>query len=345
VLTLPSNITTDATGPSGAAVTFTATAVDIVDGSVPVSCTPPSGSTFPIGTTTVTCSATDAHANSATGTFKVTVVQDTTPPVLFLPAPITVEATGPAGAVVTYTATAVDAVDGPRPVTCTPVSGSTFRLGTATVSCTSSDTHGNIANGSFTITVRDTTPPVLHLPADITKVILIGDGAVVTYTATATDLVDGNTAVTCTPPSGFEFPVGTTTVRCSSTDAHGNTAKGTFNVTVRGTYPPFVIATVANPSLLSPADGRMVNVTVGVVAVDLTDPHPLSTITNVTSNQPNTGPGPDIVITGPLTLKLRASRTNNQTRVYTITVQTVDAGGLATISTTQVFVVPGFGHH
>ena len=63
----------DPTSPAGAAVTYTATANDNVDGSVPVSCTPASGSMFAIGTTTVNCSATDAHGNSATGSFSVTV--------------------------------------------------------------------------------------------------------------------------------------------------------------------------------------------------------------------------------------------------------------------------------
>ncbi len=84
-------------------------------------------------------------------------------------------------------------------------------------------------------------------------------------------------------------------MHCSSTDAHSNTATGSFHVTVRGTFPPTVLVTVANPTLLAPADGRMVNVTVTVIATDLTDPHPASTITGVTSNQPNTGPGPDAV--------------------------------------------------
>ena len=62
------------------------------------------------------------------------VVADRTPPVLVLPANIEAIATGPAGTTVTYTATATDAVDGPVPATCTPPSGSTFAIGTTTVS-------------------------------------------------------------------------------------------------------------------------------------------------------------------------------------------------------------------
>jgi len=72
-LNLPSDITAEATGPAGTDVNYTATATDLVDGPVPVSCTPASGSTFPVGATTVNCSAADAHDNTVTGSFKVTV--------------------------------------------------------------------------------------------------------------------------------------------------------------------------------------------------------------------------------------------------------------------------------
>ena len=78
-LTLPDNITEEATGPNGNVVNFNATASDLVSGSVNVDCTPDSGSTFAITTTTVNCSATDAAGNKATGSFTVKV-QDTIAP-------------------------------------------------------------------------------------------------------------------------------------------------------------------------------------------------------------------------------------------------------------------------
>jgi uncharacterized delta-60 repeat protein len=72
---VPANITAVATSPSGAVVTFLAPmANDAVDGSVAVVCVPASGSTFAVGTTTVTCTATDASGNSASASFTVTVV-------------------------------------------------------------------------------------------------------------------------------------------------------------------------------------------------------------------------------------------------------------------------------
>lgn len=73
-ITCPSPITVDATSAAGAVVTYpTPTAIDNCGGPVTVSCVAPSGSTFPIGTTAVTCTATDTHSNMASCMFNVTV--------------------------------------------------------------------------------------------------------------------------------------------------------------------------------------------------------------------------------------------------------------------------------
>ena len=249
-LTLPANQTAEATGPGGATVTFDdPTANDIVDGPIEPDCDAASGDTFPLGTTTVHCSATDAHGNSSSGTFNVKV-QDTTGPVLTLPANQTAEATSAAGAGVTYTATAHDAVTGSRPVSCTPASGATFPLGETTVNCSANDGSGNSTSGSFKVTVQDTTAPSLNLPANITKLATGNSGATVTYTASATDLVDGSRPVSCTPASGSTFQVGTTTVNCSATDLHTNTANGSFTVTVNYNWTGF-FSPVDNPTSTS----------------------------------------------------------------------------------------------
>jgi hypothetical protein len=134
--------------------------------------------------------------------------------------------------VVTFVATALDDVDGPVDVTCAPVSGSTFRLGDTTVNCSATDATGNEATGSFVVTVEDTTAPTLNLPADMTRLATSAAGVVVNFTASATDLVDGSVTPICVPISGSIFPLGTTTVNCSATDAAGNEATGSFSVTV-----------------------------------------------------------------------------------------------------------------
>ena len=73
-LTLPGNVVVNATSPSGAVVFYVTSARDIAAGAVPVSCRPASGGTFPIGTTTVTCTASDPSGNTSGGAFAVTVV-------------------------------------------------------------------------------------------------------------------------------------------------------------------------------------------------------------------------------------------------------------------------------
>ena len=342
VLSLPSDITAEATGPNGAVVTFTATANDNIDGPVPVTCLPSSGSLFALGTTAVQCSAHDAAGNPASGSFNV-IVRDTTAPFLTLPSDISAEATSAAGAVVTFSTMAFDLVDGSRPVTCLPASGATFPLGATTVQCNSTDLHGNTSGGSFKVTVVDTTPPTVNVPADITKEASGPSGASVAFTVTATDLVDGNVTATCAPPSGSTFPLGTTTVQCSATDLHGNTGHGSFHVNVVDTTPPVVTSISASPDLLWPPDHKMNQITVKVTANDLVDPNPGSQITAVSSNQPIDGTGdgdtsPDWVITGPLSVDLRSERAGDKDRVYTLTVITFDASDNITTSYVQVRV-------
>lgn len=236
-LSLPLDITNEATGPGGATVSFSATATDLVDGDLPVDCTPASGSEFSLGTTPVSCSATDMAGNTATSGFNI-IVEDTTAPVLSLPDEITEEATGPDGATVTFSATASDIVDGAVTVFCDPASGSTFALGDTTVDCEAEDNAGNKAMESFTVKVEDTTPPTLALPGDMIVEATGPTGALATFSASASDLVDGSTTVNCTPESGSTFALGETTVNCSTTDNAGNTASGSFMVTVVDTTPP-----------------------------------------------------------------------------------------------------------
>jgi alpha-L-fucosidase len=78
----------------------------------------------------------------------------------------------------------------------------------------------------------DKTPPVLSLPSNLTLSATTEAGTAATFAPTATDVVSGSLAVICTPPSGSVFVPGTTTVQCSATDAAGNTASGSFTVTV-----------------------------------------------------------------------------------------------------------------
>lgn len=163
---------------------------------------------------------------------ELTDITDVTPPELTVPSSMTLEATKSAGAEATFTASAVDAIDGVRPVTCTPVSGSTFPIARTRVTCTASDLSDNVASRGFNVTVKDTTAPVMTLPTVLTAEANTPEGAVVTFDVAAHDLVDGSRPVECTPASGSTFPRGATTVSCASSDTRNNTTTKTFEVNV-----------------------------------------------------------------------------------------------------------------
>ncbi|MCX6060617.1 MAG: HYR domain-containing protein [Chloroflexi bacterium] len=157
---------------------------------------------------------------------------DKTQPVIVVPANITNEATGASGATVNYTTTVSDNLDGGITVSCSPASGSTFAIGTTTVTCSTTDSADNTDSGSFTVTVEDTTSPIITVPANITKEATGSTGALVTFTASASDIVDGALTTTCSPASGLTFAIGTTTVTCSASDSAGNTSSSTFNIQI-----------------------------------------------------------------------------------------------------------------
>jgi uncharacterized delta-60 repeat protein len=257
VITPSPDVTAEATGPSGAAVSYpNPTATDAIDGTVPVICVPASGQTFAIATTTVDCTATNSAGNGTHSSFTVTV-RDTTPPTITVPANISVSTSNPAGTTVSYAAaTASDLVDGPVTPICAPASSSTFPVGTTTVNCSATDARGNAAPASFTVTVTltstDTRPPTLRVPGNITRQATGPAGALVTYTVTATDPTNPPAQITivCTssPTSGLSsssiFPVGTTTITCNAHDPAGNNAAPkSFTVTVRDTTKPVISPT------------------------------------------------------------------------------------------------------
>jgi HYR domain len=231
----PPNINEDTTDASGKDITYTApTANDAVSGSIVGTCAPASGTHFPVGTTTVSCSATDGSGHEGQTSFAVVITLiDGQPPTLTVPSDQAAEATGPGGAVVTFSVTANDNADPSPDINCSKASGSTFPIATTTVTCVATDASGNSSGpGSFDVTVRDTRNPSLSLPSNQSLETSSSGGATFTYSASATDIVDGSIGVSCNPPSGSVFPVGSTTVNCTATDSHANSTSGSFTVAV-----------------------------------------------------------------------------------------------------------------
>jgi hypothetical protein len=132
----------------------TASANDSCQGSLGTTRTGvPGGNVFPVGTTTITYSATDAHNNTGTATQTVTVI-DNTQPVISCPLPITLEPSCPSGAIATWTPpVGTDNCASTTTQTAGPAPDSVFPIGTTTVTYTVTDASGNAASCSFTVTV------------------------------------------------------------------------------------------------------------------------------------------------------------------------------------------------
>jgi PKD repeat protein len=155
-ITAPANITVEATAPLTPVISLGSPTVnDDMDPNPTVTNNAPAG--FPVGTATVTWTATDASGNSASAIQTVTVT-DNTAPAITAPADISVESSG-ATAVTLGTPTVSDLAD-PNPVV-TNDAPETFTLGTTTVTWKATDASGNSETADQKVTV--TPPTILHV--------------------------------------------------------------------------------------------------------------------------------------------------------------------------------------
>lgn len=75
-------------------------------------------------------------------------------------------------------------------------------------------------------------PPVVSTSGDVTIAANSSAGATATFSASATDTVDGARRAACVPASGTSFPIGKTTVTCWATNTRGKIGRATLTVTV-----------------------------------------------------------------------------------------------------------------
>jgi hypothetical protein len=146
-------VTSTAPGQCSAVINFTLpVATDPCGHPLAVTASPPSGSSFPKGVTTVVCTASGGPRCSFTVT-----VNDIETPTITCPANVVVHPPcGQSSMVVNYAAPSASDNCSQLTVTCNPPSGSVFPAGNTTVNCTARDASGNSASCSFTVTV-DTT--------------------------------------------------------------------------------------------------------------------------------------------------------------------------------------------
>ena len=244
IISCPANVTTTESpaGSGSAIVNYPAPTVTDNDPQATATCDHPSGSSFPVGNTTVTCTATDRSGNSSQSCSFTVTVDSASGCSFTCPQDITVNNTpGECQAVVTYPDATSSQACAAGTVTYSQASGTAFPVGTTTVTATRST--GETC--SFHVTVVDSEAPHITCPANITVDANAGscDATVNPGTPTATDECPGVTVAGARADNGplnGTYHVGTTTITWTATDAAGNTASCQQTVTVKDVTPPTI---------------------------------------------------------------------------------------------------------
>jgi hypothetical protein len=272
----PEDQTAEATSAAGASISWASLTVqDNLDGNPSLSCSSASGTTFPIGTTLVTCSSIDQAGNSSAVSFNVTVRDATAPVISGTPGDIAVTAASASGAAVSYASpTAIDTVDGAVTVNCSPASGQVFAHGLTTVTCIATDSHQNSSATHFIVRVNDAPPTASaggpYRVSEGRSVSLSGSGADVEGTTLIYywDLDDNGTFETAGQSpvfsaAGLDGPT-SRQVKLRVTDAAGLSTVSTATVDVLNVAPTLVL-------LIGPIAPQAVNTVVNM-AVNYNDP-------------------------------------------------------------------------
>lgn len=206
---------------------------------ISIVCTPASPSSFPLGTTPVTCIATDSQGNTASCTFNVIVTGDVTPPAC---PPASLSVTGCPPLMPSFATMITDDCTPAAQITVTqtPAAGAVLPAGVTSATVIACDLIGNCSTCLVSITaVYAGSPPVITCPANITVpgyTLCDSGGAAVHYPP---PVVSNGVLSGCTPPSGTVFPLGLTFVTCTATNLCAtNTCSFTVFVQNGGINPP-----------------------------------------------------------------------------------------------------------
>lgn len=296
----PANITVSSSASScGAIANWVAPAISDNCPGVIVTASHSSGATFPIGTTTVTYTATDASSNVSTCSFTVTVtdnVAPVTPTLATLTGACSVTATAP---------TTNDNCSGS--ITGTTSNPLTYSAqGTYTIVWTFTDLAGNTSTANQTVIVLDNIAPTITAPTAVTanaNAACNASGVVLGSPVTS----DNCSAVTTSNNAPAVYPIGTTTVIWTATDAAGNSSTATQTVSVVDPVLP-TISAPANITVQANASCVAYNVNIG---------SPITTdncgVASVTNNGPAVYPLGTTIVTWTVTDNSGNISTANQT--------------------------------
>jgi len=189
---------------------------------------------FTLGKTTITWIASDISGNTVNSTQNITLI-DTTAPTITTPQAIIVEATSETENVISLNPPeAIDSVS--IAVTITNDAPQVFPLGESIVTWTATDDAGNFASTTQAITVVDTSPPELIIPADVIIDATGLETLVVIGEAISSDLTDS--ALTIANDGPFSYPLGETIVTWTTSDQFGNTVSATQIINVQACGKP-----------------------------------------------------------------------------------------------------------
>jgi len=253
----PSNITQPLVSGCSRSVTWTPPSVSDNCGVASFTSTALPGAIFSLGTTSVTYTALDIYNNSATCVFTVTITDNILPVIAGTLNNITLSAGANCKAVATWTPPTASDNCSVSSLVSSHNPGQEFNVGATVVTYTATDGSGNVANRQFTVTVEDTTLPVIaNCPQPITIDAGTNCMAVVNWTPPTASDNCGVTSFTSNQNPGSEFPIGTTVVTYTARDAKGNQATCQFNVVVTYSQKPLVTGCPQNLTTTAEENGE-----------------------------------------------------------------------------------------
>ena len=244
LVTCPPAFSMEAAGDCGAQLSGVAADVTVNDACAPVeslvfSQEPAAGTFLDLGAHIIQIEATDPAGNTGECDVTVTVI-DSTPPTLTCPAPFITEPNEGCTYVGSISeAGATDDCSSDRSITISSDAPGAFPAGTTLVTWTATDEAGNSSECTSVVTITDDVPPVLSCPVPLVVETTQGcsyDGAI--EPATATDDCSAGGTLTIDSDAPGSFPVGTTQITWTATDASGNSSSCVASVRVVDLVPP-----------------------------------------------------------------------------------------------------------